>query len=1055
MMLLTCLFIGIGLATAQNQRVTGVVVSSDDGEPVVGATVLVVGSNIGTITNVDGKFILPNVPMGHKTLRISFVGMATQNVTIKSGLMHLILEASAKSLDEVVVTAMGIKKSEKALGYAATTVNGDKISDTRSSDLMSSLSGQIAGVEISSSSSDPGASNSVIIRGVSSLSGSNQPLYVIDGVPMSNNAVYTDDGLNNGYDFGSGASMVNPDDVASMTVLKGAAATALYGSRAANGVILITTKIGKKHGQGLGIEYNGGVEFQNVLRLPEMQNEFGMGWSGNKTMLENGSWGPRFDGSKQLWGNVYDNSQKLKSYVPIKDNVKDFFDTGVRYNNSISLNGATDNSTYFVSFSQISNDGMLPTSADTFDKYTFSVRASQKVGNLKLSTAVNYASQRNGFSTTGQGMTMINSLYQIPRDVSIVGLKDLSDPFNTPGYYFTPYGVTNPYYVLENNQNTYKAEKIYGKFEAEYTFLKYFKATYRIGLDATNSERHLGTPNLEALYPNTPNWNDALKGNQGKAEVEMTRRRQINQDILLTFNKKVSDFDISVLGGFNYNERKYSNLDSYVTNLDIPTWYNLSNSASTPVVKERSSRRRLYGFFGQIDLSWKDMLYLTGTARNDWSSTLPKDNRSFFYPGVTASFVASELFPEGLKSVLSFAKVRVAYGQTGNDAEPYMIDPYYLTSSASGGFGSLTFPLKGVNAFTLGNTLGNNNLSPEITTEYEAGLNVAFFKGRISLDASYYNRNSDKQIFSLDMDPASGYTAQNINLGKIRNRGVELLLSVKPIVTNDFSWDVSCNFTKNSSKVISLPKELGGIALLEGLSGGTSMYAITGKPVGVFKAEVAQHDPEGHIVVGAADGLPVAASSFGECGNMNYDYEMGLSTTLKYKSVSLAVDFDFRHGGVMYSRTKNICYFTGNAKQTTYNDRNPFVVPNSVNAVKASDGTVSYVENTTSVSQGDICKYWDNGATQMGSSDLVDKSYIKLRSVVLAWELPQKWLAKTPLRAVKVSAYGNNLFLWTPSSNTFIDPELSSFGNDLKGKFGEYSANPSSRRIGFNLMAKF
>ncbi len=1055
MLLLTCLFVGIGLATAQTQRVTGTVTAEEDGLPVVGASILVKGTTVGTITDIDGNFTLSNIPASAKVLQISYIGMQSQEVAIKPN-VKIVLKSDAQLIDEVVVTAMGIKRSEKALGYSATSVKSDEIAAKRASDVMSSLSGKVAGVQISNTSSDPGASNSVIIRGVSSLSGSNQPLYVVDGVPLNNSSTYSSDGLNSGYDFGNGANAVNPDDVENMTILKGAAATALYGSRAANGVILITTKSGKAQKKGIGVEYNGGLQAETILRYPEMQNEFGMGWNGNHTEIENGSWGPRFDGSLQLWGNVYNNSQKLKSYVALEDNIKDFFDTGIRYSNSLSFNGATDKSDYFVSFSQISNDGMLPTNADTYDKYTFSARGSHTAGNLKFTTSINYASQRNKFATTGQGLSMINSLYQTPRDISIIGLEDLNDPFNTPGYYYTPYGVTNPYYILENNLNTYKSEKIYGKFEAEYSFLEYFKAVYRIGLDSSNSSRKLGEPNLELLFPDTPNWSNALFGHTGQVNVEKDNRREINQDFLLSFAKKVSDFDVNALAGFNYNERTYSSVETTVTGLDIPTWYNLSNSANTPKVEEYSSRRRLMGVFGQIDLAWKNMLYVTATARNDWSSTLPKGNRSFFYPGVTGSFVFTEVLPESLRNVLTFGKIRAAYGKTGNDASPYMIDPIYAQALASGsGFANVTFPLQGTNAFSLGNTLGNASLSPEITTEYEVGLNVALWNGRVSLDAAYYNRNSDKQIFSLNMDPASGYTAQNINLGKIENKGVELLLSVRPIETKDFSWDLSWNFTKNNSKVISLPEELGGIATIYGLTGSTTMYAIVGKPVGTFKAEVADHDPNGNIVVNAATGLPVAASEYAISGDMNYDYEMGLSTTLKYKNVSLGVDFDIRQGGVMYSRTKDINYFTGNAIQTAYNDRNTFIVPNSVNKIVGTDGKVTYVENTTPIESSSVLTYWDNGATDMGSYSLIDKSYIKLRSVVLGWEIPSKWLAKTPLQAVKLSAYGSNLFVWTPSSNTFIDPELSSFGNDLSGKYGEFTANPSSRKFGFNLMVKF
>jgi TonB-linked SusC/RagA family outer membrane protein len=369
--------LSMGSALAQSQ-VSGTVVSAEDGEPIIGASIKVEGTNTGTVTDIDGNFSLV-LPAGKHTVKVSYIGMQDQTIALKAGNNKISLISDAKNLDEVVVTAMGITRQSKALGYSASVVGGEKLSESRTGDIMSGIAGKVAGVQISSASSDPGASNSVVIRGVSSLSGNNQPLYVIDGVPLSNTSTSSEtsklagaNSLNESYDFGNGANAVNPDDVESMTILKGAAATALYGSRAANGVILITTKSGKKQSKGIGVEYNGGMQFESVLRLPQMQNQFGMGWYGDKTDLENGSWGPEFDNSTLRYGNVYDYSQKYKTYRAIKNNMEDFFDTGIRYNNSVSFNGATDASNFFLSLSQIHDDGIIPTDADSYNKYTFS-----------------------------------------------------------------------------------------------------------------------------------------------------------------------------------------------------------------------------------------------------------------------------------------------------------------------------------------------------------------------------------------------------------------------------------------------------------------------------------------------------------------------------------------------------------------------------------------------------------------------------------------------------------------------------------------------------------
>ena len=1050
---LACLFLSLGTMLAQT-KVTGIVVSQEDNEPVIGVSVIVVGTNVGTLTGSDGRFSL-TVPQGKSQLRFSYVGMETLEVSARPN-MRIVLRSGDTNLDEIVVTAMGIKRSAKALGYSATAVNGDEIAAARTADIMSSLQGKVAGVQISSATGDPGSSNSVIIRGISSLGGTNQPLYVIDGVPMNNSAVYSSDGLNSGYDFGNGANAVNPDDVENMTILKGAAATALYGSRAANGVILITTKSGKQQSKGLGIEYNGGLQWESVMRLPQMQNEFGMGWNGDKTDDENGSWGPKFDGSTLKYGTVFNNSQQIKSYKAIEDNMKDFFDTGFRYSNSVSFNGATDKSDYFVSFSQISDNGIIPTNADSYKKYTFSARGSHKIDNLTFSSSMNYAYQKNNFVQTGQGFeNMYNSIMQTPRDIAIVELEDLENPFNTPGYYYTPYSVMNPYYILNNHLNENESERFYGKFQLDYDFLKWFKLTYRIGLDTSTAHHHQGVPNYAALFPDTPNYESELKSQTGSTERRTTRRREIDQDIMLTFNMPVNDFNINAVGGFNGNERRLSYMDTKNTNLTIPTYFNITNSAEIPTVREYQWKRRYYGVYGQAEVAWRNMVYLTLTARNDWSSTLPKDNRSFFYPGVTASWIFSELLKEKAPW-LSFGKLRVAWGKTGNDADVYMTDPYYTQGSFnSSGWADSKFPFSktGTNAYTVGNVLGSSTLSPEMTTETEFGVQLAFLDNRISLDATYYNRNSDKQITQLSVDPASGYTAQNVNLGKIRNRGVELLATVVPVRTKDFEWSLTWNYTKNNNKVIKLPEEMNGRASIYGFSGGTGLYAIEGEEMGVFEAYVAKTDDQGRIIVDK-NGLPQNTDEMVKIGTINYDYMMGIGSSLRYKDFTLSFDFDIRQGGLMFSRTHDITYFTGNAMQTAYNDRNPFIVPNSVKNVGTANAP-EYVENDIPLYGTTLYNYWDNGAMEMGSGSLVSKSYVKLRQVVFGWDVPKNWLAKTFLTGVHLSVFGNNLLMWTPSSNTFIDPEASSFGNDLEGNFGEYSSNPSSRKYGFNVKVKF
>lgn len=1039
---------------AQERQVAGKVTDAADGSPLPGVTVMIKGTERGTATDVNGMYAL-KVPK-YAVLVFSFVGMSPQEVRVgDKTVVNVALKAVAHSLDEVVVTALGIKRSQKSLGYSAASVSSKDLENARTTDVVSAVSGKIAGVQVNSTSSDPGASNSVIIRGISSLNGSNQPLYVIDGVPMNNSAVYSSDGLNSGFDFGSGSNLVNPENVENMTILKGAAATALYGSRAANGVVLITTKSGRKS-TALGITISSAVQVSDVLRLPKFQNAFGQGADGAHIDEENMSWGPAFDGRLHLWGHIYNNSQKLKPFSPMKDNVKDFFETGVMTSNNINLNGGNDQTTFNATYGNVVDNGIVPGDKDRYVKNTFSVNASHDFGKVQVFANVNLGEQKNSFASTGQGLTMINSLYQIPRDISIIGLKDYEDdPFDQPDYYFTPYGVMNPYWILDHIKNDFRQQKMFGKIQVDVELLPGLKGTYRLGYDATDNEAKFAFPKIE-LTPGTPNYGQV--SDPGSTSKQMSRRRELNHEFILSYDKKWTRFGLNAVAGFNLNERSYSDLYAGVEGMDIPGFDHLSNSAATPSVSENTEKRRLAGVFAQAELEYNELLYLTLTARNDWSSTLPKGARDFFYPGVTLSFAFSELFPQRVKDVFTYGKVRLAYGKTGNDAPPYSINPYYGATSVYNAFGTIAFPLGGMNAYTYGNRMGNSSLSPEISTEFEAGLYFTLFNGRITLDGSYYNRNSDKQIFPLGMDPATGFTSQTTNLGKVSNKGVELLLTLEPVKIGDFKWKLTTNFTRNKNKVESLPEELGNEITIYGFgtsSASTNLIARTGHEIGEFKVTMPKRTPDGRIVVNPENGMPVADPDLQYYEDVNSDFEMGITNNFSYKGWNLNFSFDIRHGGYMYSRTASITAFAGTSVQTLYNGRNPFVVPHSVNEVKLPDGSIGYVENTTAIANDMIDDYLDKGRDKLEADHLIPRGFVKLRNISLSYTFPKKWFASTPIHSLQLSVYGNNLFLWTPKANSYIDPELSSFGNDLEGRFGEYSANPTTRRVGFGLKLMF
>ena len=1069
MLLLTCLFVSIGFVTAQTSTISGIVTSEEDGEPVVGASVLVTDTSLGCVTDIDGKFTIADVPSSAKTLRISFIGMQSQELPLLRGkLMRVVLRTDARLLDEVVVTAMGISRSEKTLGYSATTVKSDQIVGARTTNVADALSGKVAGLQVSSTSSDPGSVSNVVIRGFSSINGDNQPLYVVDGVPLQN-SLFSGSGKNVAT---GGIANVASEDIASMTVLKGAAATALYGSRAANGVIVITTKTGSRgDSRNYSISYSGSMQARQVSYLPDMQNEFGQGWNGGQTFIENGSWGPALDGSMQVYGPIWNHQQLIHEYSAKKDNVKDFFELGWSQNHNIALSGVSNDSkmNYYLSYSYSGDDGIMPEDYDTFERNTLAFRSSYEANKwLKVSSSVNFARSITDAVGAYQGTSVIDGLYEMPRDISIVDMKDTSSPFNTPEAYFTPYGITNPYWALENNYNHTASKQIYGKVQVDIKPIKDLTLSYRMGFDYTDYDVKIGEPKIDlddALIDEDYGYAPSNMNQSGYVYAAYSRRYELNHDFLANYARKFLNdkLDINVNVGVNMNERGATSQTGQTDDLTFGTgFWDLSNGATKTTLEERQSKRRLVGLFGDVTVGWDDMVFLNLTARNDWSSTLPIDKNSFFYPGATLSWIFTRLIPEN--KVLTFGKVRMAYGQTGNDAAPYRTGITYVQGVANGYYGSgiASFPMNGVNAFQASNTMGSSSLKPEMTSEFEVGMNLQFFNGRFGVDFAYYNRTTKDQIFTLPVDPSTGYSYMVTNFGKVRNNGIELVVNTVPVQTKDFRWDLSFNFSKNKNKVISLPESLdGGKVSIYSFSAGNDavyMYAEVGKPMGQFYTYLPKYTEDGRPIVDA-NGQPVLGTAVEDTGkNMNNDWTGGINTSFTYKDFTLGAALDIRKGGYMFSRTKNLMQFTGNGTVTTYNGRRPFIIPNSV--VDNGDGT--YSENTTPITQhdGSYQDYFNNyGYGAGGEAYLVDRSFVKLRNISLTWNVPKKWVRAMSLSNVSLTAFCNNVFTWTAKDNYFIDPESTTISQasygDLATQFGELYANPSCRVFGCNLSIRF
>lgn len=1049
-------FAGLSLLQAQTVQISGTVTGAEDKLPVPGVSVVVKGTTVGAVTDMDGKYTL-KVPATAKTLVFSYVGMKTKEAAINGqSEVNVVLESSATTLNEVVVTAIGIKRAEKSLGYSAAQVNSDEITKGGDRSMVNSLQGKVAGVSISTASGAPGASTKVILRGYTSLGSSNSPLYVIDGIPINNESTPVDaQSISGGtdsraVDFGNRANDINPNDIATMTILKGAAATALYGSRAANGIIMITTKSGALK-QKMKVEVSSGLTLSEPLRIVQMQNEFGTGWNGIDDKTQNGSWGPKFDGKLRVWGNVVDNSQQVKPYVALKDNVKDFFETGKTFDNNIAISGGTDKATYYLSYNNTNDNGIIPGNRDEYKRNAFTLKGSTKGERLTSTAFVNYINKKGRAVTTGQGgadgATMWENLLQIPRDLSIVDMKDYNNKFNNIDNFFTPY-ASNPYFALNENSNDYNEDRIIGNLNLNYKFNDWLSAEYRLGGDVLNSQRQDW---VAIAIPSPTSPNKGVQAVTGSDEELAYFSREITNDFLITTNNHFTeDFAVNSAWGYNVNERYHKQEYARVQTLNIPDFYNLSNSSKTPYTSTDIYKKRLFGVYGQVDMSYKDFIFLSVAARNDWSSTLPKDNNSFFYPEVNLGFVFSDILPDALKNIVSYGKLRGSWGKTGNDAPAYSLYPVYPQTQIQLDYGYLNFPLSGINGFSVGNQIGNKKLTPEISSEWEAGAEMKFFNNRIGVDFTYYDKTTNHQIYAVPLPTSSGYSTQVMNFGKIQNKGIELLVSVIPVKTTSFQWDLSVNFSNNRNKVLELVEGLDKIRFTHVYD--VDFVAIKGQPMGVFQGPIPLTDGNGHVVVDSK-GFPLSATDKGIYGNAEAKYLMGITNQLKYKNFGLSCTFDIRQGGLIYSGTAELSNFVGNATQTTYNDRQPFVVPNSV----VADGNGHYVENTTSIDMSKTTDYYYHTSNLTIERNLVlDRSYVKLREVVLTYDLPQTLLKKLPaIKGLTLGVVGKNLLLWTPKSNNFIDPETSTFGNDLTGDFGEFRGLPSVRSYGANLRVTF
>ena len=984
-------------------------ITDKEGAGIPGASIKVKGGNSLTVSNPDGSFVLAG--QSGAVLEISAVGHLPETITYSGNELTVTLSQDTRVLAEVVVAALGIKREKRQLTYSTQEVKGESLVQAKQDNLVNGLAGKVSGVQISNTSGMAGSSSRITIRGNVSLLQENQPLFVIDGVPMDNTEagaidVFSQGANNTGLNQGSTSNRaidIDPSIIESITVLKGGAATALYGASAARGAILITTKSGAKSTKPI-VTFSSSLKFDNPI-LGEYQTAYSQGAGGQyiNGSIQNGprnsqSYGARIDTLKV-------DGAPVQTYNP-----RDiFFETGVTTDNNLSVSGGTDKSKYLISYSYLKNDGMIPTTQFTRNSF-FGKFTNQITSNFSAAVTFNYINTVN--DRTQEGNNLTNPLWAIyPAPVtwnpSPATYEDGSQRL------YRTLSRNNPYFLVENSGFTSTVNRFLPIVSFSYTPAKWITITERIGMDiyADNSRYHENN-----------NINNGVFGSQtGGVSNRLQDFRQLNNDIIVSMQKNLSK---DLFGSLSVGNNIFSQFsDTYTQSgigLNIPGFYSISNTTSS-IVTDNISKYRKVGFYAQANLEYKKMLNLSLTGRYDGSSLLPKDKQYYPYGSAGLGFVFTELMEKN--STLSFGKVRVSYSSVGNDnIPPYSLTtPYILGGSVSINHQNFPYdPGSGqVNGARLSNVQGNPNLKNESLNEFEIGADLKFFSNRLSLEGSYFNRESKDLLSQIPIAPTSGFLQAIKNVGTIQNKGFELLLSGTAIKKKDFTWDVSVNFTQIRSKVTSLGEGVDQIQL--GGFGGDlgGIYLIKDQPYGVIYGPGYARNEKGQMLVDAT-GIPILSTDFSKLGDINPDFNAGLLNTFTYKKFSLTFLFDWKQGGDVMNVDNNYMWFYGTSKATEKGRETPFVVPNSV--YSTGDPSLDGKPNTTAVTAEE---YWP-AISGYGESQLEDGTYIKLRTLSLAYTLmPSK---KSALKSLTISAGGNNLWIHAPHY-TSGDPEANLAGN--------------------------
>lgn len=1031
LLLLTAFVALPALVAGQDMRlVTGTVANASTSQPMAGVQITVKGMTVGTVSSGNGRFTI-NVPADATTLVFTNLGYKTVEATITEGLLEVSLEQTAIGLEGIVVTALGVQREKRSLGYSVQQVMGDELMEVPQINIVNALQGRVAGVHITNAG-PMGGSSRIVIRGSNSIAGDNQPLFIVDGIPVDNSAP-SNDGYG-GIDFGNAIQDIDPANIESVSILKGPNAAALYGSRAANGAVVITTKSGRSHS---GFTFSTSFTTQTPLKLPDYQNVYGQGVDGEFQFVDGAgagtwdfvdeSWGPRMDGRliDQFTG-------PNMPWLPHPDNVRNFFRTGLTSSTNIAFAQSSDQGNVRISLSRTMVEGMAP--SESLGKIGVSLKGALNVSNrLTTEASLNYTNQEadNRMGTGYDEDNPMQSFIWFGRQVDMEALRNYRCVEGTPtaceegGQYNWNYNYhNNPFWEQEVNTNNDTRDRLLGHVSATYQLNDWITATGRIGRDWYREHRK----SVTAFF----SLDDAGDGGFS----ESTRFfAETNMDLILTAARQLTDdITLDMTGGGNIRTTEFQYANVEVSALTAPGIFTIDNAAATPNPTDFESHKKVRSLYGSVSLNYKGYFNVDVTGRNDWSSTLPAGNRSYFYPSVSSAFVFSDAL--GIESdFFSSGKIRASWTRVGNDTNPYQLSSVYNSQLAFGGA-----PM-----FSLPNGLPNTTLKPEETTAYEFGTDLGFLNERLGFVLTYYNSQTRNQILGVQISAASGYTSQILNAGAVKNWGYELLLRATPMLGDNFAWNMTVNWGKNNSEVTELYGDLETLVL--GSYWSMNIEARLGEAYGVFFGNgylTENGDGTGAWLLDSR-GRPQRDTKRRILGNYNPDWIGGISNRFSYGPLDLSVLVDGQKGGDIFSVTNWFGEYAGVLESTLRGRETDFCDPGIVVAGIMPDGSV----NGDGVDDVTVCPesyFGRNYGNQAAGID--DATYFKLREVRLGYQIPAKFMGRFGFSGGDIAIIGRNLLLWAPNIDN-IDPETAFDASNVQGiEFGQY---PSARSFGLSL----